>query len=30
MDPLFYSNYEPKFIKRMITDYDCFAYETMV
>jgi len=25
--PLFYSNYEPKFIKHMLTDCDCFAYE---
>jgi len=27
--PLLYLCYEPKFIKRMITNYDCFAYETM-
>ena len=27
--PLFYSGNEPKFIKHMITVYDCYAYETM-
>jgi len=29
MVPLFYSNYEAKFIKHMKTDYDCVAYETV-
>jgi len=27
--PLFYSRYEPKFIKHMIPLCDCYAYETM-
>jgi len=27
---LFYSSYQTKFIKHLITNYDVFAYETMV